>query len=124
MNRALVIEGDTAVAQYLAEVFEQQGWWAYAPDRGKFVAAELLSDTRYDLITVSYRFPGTNGVDLITLIRELDHRSSTPVLMITGDPAVTADAIKAGATEVLYKPIKPRELEAAMMRYSALKAAS
>lgn len=120
----LVIEGDATVARYLVEVFERQGWWAYSPCRGKLVATELLSDTRYDLITVSYRFPGTDGVSLITLIRELEHRRDTPVLMITGDPGVTIEAMKAGATDVLYKPIEPRELAAAVTRHTSLEAAS
>ena len=124
MSSALVIEGDVIVARYLVEAFERQGWWAYAPCRGQLVAAELLSDKRYDLITVSYRFPGTNGVDLITLIRELEHRRDTPVLMITGDHGVTSEAMRAGATDVLYKPIEPRELAAAVMRYAALEVAS
>jgi DNA-binding response OmpR family regulator len=96
MSSALVIEGDVIVARYLAEVFERQGWWASVPGRGQLVVAELLSDKRYDLITVSYRFPGTNGVDLITLIRELEHRRDTPVLMITGDHGVTSEAMRAG----------------------------
>lgn len=124
MSSALVIEGDVTVARYLVAAFEHEGWWAYWPGRGNLVAAELLSDTHYDLITVSYRFPGTSGVNLITLIRELEHRRGTPVLMITGDPSVTSEAIAAGATEVLYKPFEPRDLAAAVTRHTALKVAS
>ncbi|MGA9774219.1 MAG: response regulator [Blastocatellia bacterium] len=85
------------------------------------VAAALLSDTHYDLITVSFRFPGTNGVDIVTLIRELEHRKGAPVLMITGDPAVTVKALEAGTTD---KPIESHELITAVMRYTALQIAS
>lgn len=120
----LVIEGDAPVARYLVEVFEHEGWWACAPGRGKLVAAELLSDTHYDLITVSYRFPGTNGVSLITLIREFEPYRVTPVLMITGNPSVTSEAMSVGATEVLYKPVEPSKLVAAVTKYTALRVAS
>lgn len=124
MTSVLVIEGDKAVARYLVEVFEQQGCYAYAPCTGPQAAGALLSDTDYHLITVSYQFPGTNGVDIITLIRELEHRRDTPLLMITGDPGVTSQAMEAGATEVLYKPIEPRELISAIKKHTALPVAS
>jgi DNA-binding response OmpR family regulator len=124
MTSVLVIEGDAAVARFLVEVFSEQGWQADAPRTGPQVAAALLSNTHYDLITVSFRFPGTNGVDIVTLIRELEHRKGSPVLMITGDPAVTVKALEAGTTEVLYKPIESHELVTAVMRYTALQIAS
>ena len=120
----LVIEGDATVARFLVKVCSQQGWQADAPRTGPQVAGALLSDTHYDLITVSYKFPGTNGADIITLIRELDPRKGTPVLMITGDPAVTVEALAAGATEILYKPIEPHKLADAIIRLTALRIAS
>lgn len=124
MTSVLVIEGDEIVARFLVEVISQQSWQADAPRTGTQVAGALLSSTQYDLITVSYRFPGTNGVDIISLIRELEPRRDTPVLMITGDPDVTADALAAGSTEVLYKPIEPSELTYAVIRHTALRIAS
>lgn len=124
MTSVLVIEGDETVARFLVEVFSQQGWEADAPHTGPKLVGALLSSTQYDLVTVSYRFPGTNGVDIISLIRELEPRRDTPVLMITGAPNVTADALAAGFTEVLYKPIEPSELTDAVIRHTALRIAS
>lgn len=124
MTSVLVIEGDETVARFLIDVLSQQSWQVDAPRSGLQVARALLSNTKYDLLTVSYRFTGMNGVDIISLIRELEPRMDTPVLMITGDPAVTADALAVGATEVLYKPIEPSELADAVIRHTALRVAS
>jgi DNA-binding response OmpR family regulator len=46
------------------------------------------------------------GVELITRIRALAHRQGVPIVMVTGteECAVLADALAAGADEVLYKP--------------------
>jgi CheY-like chemotaxis protein len=63
-----VIEGDPTVAGFLVEVFSQQGWDVCVPRNGTGVAVTLLGDRRFDLITVSYRFPPTNGVEIIRLI--------------------------------------------------------
>lgn len=115
----LVIEGDPTVAGFLVEVFSQQGWNVCVPRNGTGVAVTLLGDRRFDLITVSYRFPPTNGVEIIRLIRELEHRKATPVLMLTGGHEMTTEALAAGANEVLYKPIAPGCLVAAVFRHSS-----
>ncbi len=110
----LVIEGDASVAGLFMEIFSQEGWDVTAPRVGASVARALLSDNYYDLITVSYRFHAANGVEMIRLIREIEHRKETPVLMVTGRPEVTGEALEAGANEVLIKPIEPSRLVAAV----------
>lgn len=115
----LVIEGDPTVACLLAEIFSQQGWDAHTPRDGPSVAGALFGGKHFDIITVSYRFPATSGVEIIRLIREIKHRKDTPVLMVTGGPDVTCEALAAGANEVLYKPIEPHSLVAAVTRHSS-----
>lgn len=114
----LVIEGDVNVARLLTEIFSQQGWDVYTPRDGKSVAGALRGDRHFDIITVSYRFPATSGVEIIRLIREIGHRKRTPVLMVTGGPDATDEALAAGANEVLYKPIEARRLVEAVTKHS------
>jgi DNA-binding response OmpR family regulator len=57
-------------------------------------------------------------VEIIRLIREIEHRKETPVLMVTGRPDVTGEALNAGANEVLIKPIEPSRLVAAVKRHT------
>ena len=47
-----------------------------------------------------------SGVELITRTRALGRRKETPIVMVTGtgDVAVVAAALAAGADDVLYKP--------------------
>lgn len=114
----LVIEGDETVAGFLCEVFSKQGWDVHVPRDGPGVADALLGGRHFDIITVSYRFPATNGVEIIRLVREIEHRKGTPVLMVTGGPEVTGEALEAGANEVLYKPVEPRRLVEAVTKHS------
>jgi DNA-binding response OmpR family regulator len=115
----LVIEGDEAVARLFVAVFSQQGWSVHVPRSGRDVADALLGSRHFDIITVSYKFPATNGVDIIRLIREIEHRKQTPVLMLTGGADAADEALEAGANEVLYKPIQPHRLVAAVTRHSS-----
>src|ERR1044072_8523657 len=114
----LVIEGDASVAGAFMEIFSQEGWDVITPLGGPSVVRALLGDNYYDLITVSYRFHAVNGVEIIRLIREIEHRKETPVLMVTGRPDVTGEALNAGANEVLIKPIEPSRLVAAVKRHT------
>lgn len=114
----LVIEGDESVARLFMEIFLQEGWGVSVPRGGKSVVNALLGNGHYDLITVSYRLYATNGVDVIRLIREIEHRKETPVLMVTGSPDATGEALAVGANEVLIKPVEPGRLVAAVKRHT------
>ena len=118
----LVIEGDLTVAELFNRIMAQQRWDVCAPNSATGVAYSLLGDRHFDLITVSYRFPNTNGVDIIMLIRALERRKTTPVLLVTGGPDVTGEALAAGATEVLYKPVGPSRLIEAVTRHTSSRA--
>ena len=115
----LVIEGDWAVAGLFVEVFSQQGWEVCTSGDVSSVNRTLLGDRRFDIITVSYRFLTTNGLAITRRIREIEHRKDTPVLLVTGGPDVTGEALAAGVNEVLYKPIEPCRLVAAVIRHSS-----
>jgi DNA-binding response OmpR family regulator len=67
---------------------------------------------------VSYRFDGMDGVELIKLIRALDHRKDVAIVMVTGTLGlgVATTALTAGADDVLYKPIDLAILAAAVSK--------
>lgn len=115
----LVIEGDDSVARLLAMIFSQRDWDVDAPRNGRGVAEALHSSKHYDMILVSYKFPATSGVEIIQKIRELEHRKTTPVLMVTGRGDVTDEALSAGADGVLHKPIELEGFVATVMEHLA-----
>ncbi len=115
----LVIEGDDSVAKLFATIFSQRDWEVDAPRDGRGVTKALLSSKRYDMILVSYSFPSTNGVEIIRMIRELEHRRATPVLMVTDGGEVADEAIGAGADGVLHKPIELDGFVATVMNHLA-----
>jgi len=69
-------------------------------------AAEVLrGNDPFDVILVSYKIRGMDGIELTRLIRSLEHRKDTAVVMVTGRPAIGPQALEAGADEVLTKPV-------------------
>jgi DNA-binding response OmpR family regulator len=73
---------------------------------GQHAADALAGHASYDAVLVSNRLHDMGGVALITRIRALDHRHDVPIVMVTGtvECALLADALAAGADDVLYKP--------------------
>jgi DNA-binding response OmpR family regulator len=106
MKSILIAEGDDRVAELFASLFARGGWTVTTCLDGQRAADALGGRASYDAVLVSNRLHDIGGVALITRIRALDHRRDVPIVMVTGtvECALVADALAAGADDVLYKP--------------------
>ena len=86
MPSVLIVEGEAIVARMLAEVFTFKGWRAETHSEKTSTLDALASNRHYDVIVTSYRIPGTSGVELARIAAGLDHRRTTPIVLITGLP--------------------------------------
>ena len=70
-------------------------------------ALEWLAVNRADLIITDYRMPEMNGVDFIKRVRASEGLDSIPIMMITivSEKQVRYEALEAGATAFLNRPI-------------------
>lgn len=110
MKSMLVIDGSESIANLFAGIFERRGWdVAICGDRDSAIE-RLARNKPYDVILLSYRVPGTTGIQLVRLIRSFEHRRMTGVVMLTASAEITEEALTAGADEVLLKPINPNTL--------------
>ena len=107
MKSILIADGNESVAELFASVFASHDWNVTRCSDVKLASEELCGGTHYDAVLVSHRFDGMDGVELIKLIRALDHRKDVPIVMVTGTLGldVVTTALTAGADDVLYRPI-------------------
>lgn len=117
MKSMLIVEGDYSIACLFAEIFSQRNWNVDTPRNGRSIVEALLGKMPYDIILTSYRISVINGIELVRLIRELECRKQTPILMVTRNSNVMSEAIVAGVDEFLCKPIEPDKLVAAVTRH-------
>jgi two-component system response regulator RpfG len=70
-------------------------------------ALNWLDDNHPDLIITDYRMPEMNGIELIKKIRERPGMQDIPIVVITvvSEKSVRYDALEAGATAFLTRPI-------------------
>jgi DNA-binding response OmpR family regulator len=106
----LIIEGDSSVLRLFADFFTGNDCHVVAYGEGRGATRALLAEDLYDVILVSYKVPGTEGIELVKLIRELRHRKDTPVIMVTGSGNIDDEAFAVGVNEVLHKPLDLKRL--------------
>jgi DNA-binding response OmpR family regulator len=117
MKSIFIAEGTRSVARLFAAVFTHHNWKVTSSNDGKSAEEALRASEHYDVVLVSYEVPGTNGVKLTKLVRALEHRKHTPVVMVTGTTGMEAEAFRAGASAVLHKPVDIYSLVAAVSKY-------
>src|SRR6202795_4448783 len=77
-------------------------------------ALEYARNNRVDMILTDYKLPEFDGVQLVRHLRALPHCVDVPIVVITvvDDRRVRYDALEAGATDFLTKPLDEHETRA------------
>jgi DNA-binding NtrC family response regulator len=111
----LLVDDDRLVLESMADWLRDKG---YALDTANSFAAAraAIGKKRYDLALVDIRLGDGDGYDLMAEIR--GRSPETIVIFITGYAAIDTamEAIRAGAFDVLTKPLIDEELEMAIER--------
>ena len=105
----LVVDDDTRLRRLLRQYLSENGFEvSEAPSADE--ARLLIKLIAFDLIVMDVMMPGTNGQDMVRIMR--GEGNQTPVLMLTamGDIDNRIIGLEAGADDYLSKPFEPREL--------------
>lgn len=82
-------------------------------------ALRIASAEFIDLFLVDWNIPKMSGLEFIKKIRAMERYAKTPVIMITSEAARynVVEAIEAGTTDYLVKPIKAALMWEKLSRY-------
>jgi two-component system response regulator RpfG len=77
-------------------------------------ALEYARTNRVDMILTDYKLPEFDGIELVRRLRSLAHCVDVPIVVITvvDDRRIRYDALEAGATDFLIKPLDEHETRA------------
>jgi len=104
MKSMLIIDSPT-LAKLFAEVFEKLGWTVTVANNREAAMTQIAGNEPYDIILLSYRLSGTDGVQVSKFIRSLEYRMTTAIVMLTSSGEIIDEAKAAGVDEVLLKPV-------------------
>jgi two-component system response regulator RpfG len=107
-RKVLIVDDETTGRTILSKIIQQvENDVNVEAFDNPLEALEWLDNNHPDLIVTDYRMPDMNGVDLIRKIRERQGCQDIPIMMITvvSEKSVRYDALEAGATAFLTRPI-------------------
>jgi two-component system sensor histidine kinase/response regulator len=118
--RILIADDDASNREMLAEYLAQQGARVEITHNGLDACDRLFSSTHpFDLVLMDIQMPVMNGITATARIRADARFKEIPIIAITG--GVHADqqeeAIAAGITLLIMKPIQPTELVGTILRF-------
>jgi len=119
--KAVIIDDEEINLLLFEGYVEELGMEVVSFDNSKD-GLDYLKKYGTDLLYVDYMMPEMNGIELIQEFRKKS--KTTPVLMITStsdDEALMLQALDAGATEFLTKPIRPFEFKVRSKTLMALR---
>ena len=108
----LVIDDDTMFLGVIKEMLERNGITCTMCSSAKDVVKAIRSKD-YDLLLSDILMPGTNGFDLLTLLRNsnIGNSRTIPVVAMTARGDRDKEAfLNAGFTDYIYKPFSSSEL--------------
>ena len=107
-RKVLIVDDESTGRTILGKIIQQvEEDVSVAAFDDPLEALKWLDNNHPDLIVTDYRMPGMNGIELIRQIREKPDSSDIPIMMITvvSEKSVRYDALEAGATAFLTRPI-------------------
>jgi two-component system CheB/CheR fusion protein len=110
-----VVDDDNTIRQAIRAVLEDDG--RAVEDFATCEAfLEVFRPRREACLVIDAYLPGMNGLDLLAWLHDAGHR--LPAIMITGssDVPIAVQAMKAGASDFIEKPIRRDELLACVNR--------
>ena len=107
-GRALIIEDDTRIANWLKVYFERAGFSTAVTHDGESGLA-LARNLTPDLIILDLLLPRLDGVELCKILRR---ESDVPIIMLTAReaPAERIIGLGSGADDYIVKPFDPEEV--------------
>lgn len=107
-ERILVVDDDRFVRDVLVRFFSMSGYVTLSAGSGE-EALQVMRENQVDLVVTDVNMPGMDGLELTRRIRD---GFGTDVIVMTGCGANCSreDAINAGSSELLFKPMNMEEM--------------
>src|SRR5687768_6922310 len=115
-KRVLVVEDYEDTRILLKFMIEKFGY-SVAVAAGPYEAIDKAGEFLPDLILMDIGMPLLDGLSVAQLIHDKKTNSLVPIIAVTAYSDIKDEALKAGCSDVLYKPVQPEELKEIIERY-------
>ncbi len=100
----LTIDDEAVVRNTIQAYLEDYDFTVETAENGK-VGLELINNKKFDLVLVDLRMPEVDGLEVLSILRDLQPDLPTIVISGTGEIGDVVEALRLGAWDYLLKPI-------------------
>ncbi len=115
LTNVLVVDDQERIRTMLRLLLSSEGHQVVEAAQG-LEALAVLASTQVDLILLDLVMPETNGMQLLTMLRDLGRPEPVIVLSAVDDVAARVKALDLGAVDYVAKPFNAAELLARVRR--------
>ncbi len=105
--RILVVDDEMLIRELIKAQLISAGFSALDAAEDGLVGLQRINDTRPDLVILDIQMPGMTGIEVLKKIRANPDFDDMPIIVETGhdDKAFRNEVLRAGATDIISKPI-------------------
>ncbi len=109
-NTILIVDDDSQLADNIRLYLERYDWETFVEYSAE-AGLKKLKTLHPDILLTDHMMPGMTGLGLIKVVQEIDPQIKIVMLTGEGSLQVAVDAMKAGASDYLAKPVSLAELK-------------
>lgn len=109
-NTILIVDDDSQLSDNIRLYLERYDWETHVEYSAE-AGLKKLKTLHPDILLTDHMMPGMTGIDLIKQVQEIDPQIKIVMLTGEGSLQVAIDAMKAGASDYLGKPVSLAELK-------------
>jgi DNA-binding response OmpR family regulator len=109
--RVLIVEDETAIANFISEGLEEEGFAVDVSNNGKKGLELALANLQeYDVILLDWMLPGLSGIEICRAIRV--ENKTVPIIFLTAKDTIddVVFGLETGANDYIRKPFSFEEL--------------
>ena len=116
-KRVLVVEDYEDTRVLLKFMIEEFGY-SVIEASGPYEAIDKAAEFLPDVILMDIGMPLLDGLSVAQIIHDKKTNGMVPIIAVTAFSDIKAEALKAGCSDVLYKPVHPERLKEVLDRYT------
>ena len=105
-EQLLVVDDEPNMLRLLKTILVDKTGYEVTTTNNPLEVSKLLQEGRYDLVITDLKMPLVDGMDLIDIIKKINHNLPSIIITAYGTIETAEEAIQKGAYDFITKPFR------------------